>query len=185
MLKFDCEVLLIGVCNVSGDIKVYLLVENLYYQGQLYVFVVLVINSDDVFIVKVLEIFSKLVEGMDYVGVLVVELFQCGDILLINELVLWVYNFGYWIQVGVDISQFENYLCVVLDLLLGDIVNIGGDVVVSVMVNIIGCDDYDLVLLGLLGVYFNWYGKIVCNKCKMGYINVIVLGYKVLGSKLE
>ncbi len=68
---------------------------------------------------------------------------------------------------------------------MGDTANIGGDAAVSAMVNIIGCDDHDLALLGLPGVHFNWYGKTVRNKRKMGHINVTASGYKALGSKLE
>lgn len=56
-------------------------------------------------------------------------------VLLVNEFVMWLYNFGYWIIDGVCISQFEQYLCVVLDYLFGD-----SDVVVfvMVMVNVFG-----------------------------------------------
>ena len=185
MLKFDREVSLIGARNVSGDIKVYPLAENLHYQGQLHVSVAPATNSDDALTAKALEIFSKLVEGMDYVGVLAVELFQCGDTLLVNELAPRVHNSGHWTQAGADTSQFENHLRAVLDLPLGDTTNIGGDAAVSAMVNIIGCDDHDLALLGLPGVHFNWYGKTVRNKRKMGHINVTASGYKALGSKLE
>merc|ERR1711976_970897 len=107
---------LIGARNVSGDIKVYPLAENLHYQGQLHVSVAPATNSDNALTAKALEIFSKLVEGMDYVGVLAVELFQCGDTLLVNELAPRVHNSGHWTQAGADTSQFENHLRAVLDL---------------------------------------------------------------------
>ncbi|TPV58339.1 5-(carboxyamino)imidazole ribonucleotide synthase [Aestuariibacter sp. GS-14] len=185
MLQFDREVSLIGARNVSGEIKVYPLAENLHYQGQLHVSVAPATNSNDALTAKALEIFSKLVEGMDYVGVLAVELFQCGDTLLVNELAPRVHNSGHWTQAGADTSQFENHLRAVLDLPLGDTANIGGNAAVSAMINIIGCDSHDLALLSLPGVHLNWYGKTVRNKRKMGHINVTAGSYQALGAKLE
>lgn len=53
----------------------------------------------------------------------------------------------------------------------------------SVMVNIIGCSSFLCDLLSIDGSYFYWYGKFVCEKCKMGYINVIMNSYESLGEK--
>ena len=55
-------------------------------------------------------IFTKLAEGLNYVGVLAVEMFQVGETLLVNELAPRVHNSGHWSLSGCDTSQFENHL---------------------------------------------------------------------------
>ncbi|NVK58044.1 MAG: 5-(carboxyamino)imidazole ribonucleotide synthase [Alteromonadaceae bacterium] len=185
MLSFDRELSLIGARSRNGEVVVYPLAENLHHQGQLQVSVAPATACDDALIRQAQQIFTTLVNGMDYVGVLAVELFQCGDALLVNELAPRVHNSGHWTQVGADTSQFENHLRAVLGLPLGTTANIGGDAAVSAMVNIIGCDDHQMALLGIPGVHLNWYGKTVRQKRKMGHINVTAPGYQELGSKLQ
>ena len=132
MMAFDRELSLIGVRNKQGDIRTYPLAENLHHQGQLHVSVAPATQVDDELQRKAHDIFVKLAEGMDYVGVLAVELFQCGDTLLVNELVPRVHNSGHWTQSGAVTSQFENHLRAVCGLPLGDTSAIGP----SAMVNI-------------------------------------------------
>lgn len=62
---------------------------------------------------------KRLVEALDYVGVLAVELFQLGDRLLANEMAPRVHNSGHWSIEGAFTSQFENHLRAVLGLPLG------------------------------------------------------------------
>lgn len=184
MLNFDREVSLIGARSKSGEVVVYPLAENLHHEGQLHVSVAPATNSSAALTEQARDIFTKLVNGMDYVGVLAVELFQCGDELLVNELAPRVHNSGHWSQAGAPTSQFENHLRAVLDLPLGLAGNTGGEAAVSAMINIIGCDDHKLALLGIGGTHLHWYGKSVRPKRKMGHINVTASGYNALGQKL-
>ena len=185
MLNFDREVSLIGARSPGGEVVVYPLAENLHHEGQLHVSVAPASASTAALNEKARDIFTKLVNGMDYVGVLAVELFQCGDELLVNELAPRVHNSGHWSQAGSPTSQFENHLRAVLDLPLGLACNTGGEAAVSAMINIIGCDDHQMALLSVPGVHFHWYGKSVRQKRKMGHINVTASGYAELGSKLQ
>ncbi|MDC8832178.1 5-(carboxyamino)imidazole ribonucleotide synthase [Alteromonas gilva] len=185
MLNFDRELSLIGARSRNGEVMVYPLAENLHHQGQLHVSVAPATASNEALTARAQEIFTRLVEGMDYVGVLAVELFQCGETLLVNELAPRVHNSGHWTQAGAHTSQFENHLRAVLGLSLGATGNIGGDAAVSAMVNIIGCDDHQLALLSIPGVHLNWYGKSVRHKRKMGHINVTAESYQALGNKLQ
>jgi len=180
MLAFDREVSVIGVRNKSGDVSVYPIAENLHYEGQLHVSVAPAPGVSEDLQSKAVAIFETLAEGMNYVGVLAVELFQCGDELLVNELAPRVHNSGHWTLQGSETSQFENHLRAVCGFPLGDTTSKG----VSAMVNIIGCGSFSRDLLGIPGCHLHWYGKSVRKKRKMGHINVTATHYAELGDKL-
>ncbi|OFC69776.1 5-(carboxyamino)imidazole ribonucleotide synthase [Alteromonas confluentis] len=181
MVNFDRELSLVGVRDKDGDIKVYPLAENLHHQGQLHVSVAPAPHVTDALQKKAEEIFRVLAEGMNYVGVLAVEMFQCGEELLVNELAPRVHNSGHWSMSGSDTSQFENHLRAVVGLPLGDTSARGP----SAMVNIIGCSSFSRDLLKISGCHLHWYGKTVREKRKMGHINVTADSYQALGEKLE
>lgn len=181
MLNFDRELSVIGIRSKSGEIKVYPLAENLHHQGQLHVSVAPATKVNEALQAKAETIFTTLAEGMDYVGVLAVELFQCGDDLLVNELAPRVHNSGHWTLTGSDTSQFENHLRAVCGLPLGDTRALGP----AAMVNIIGCSSFSQDLLSIPGCHLHWYGKAVREKRKMGHINVTAQSYAELGNKLQ
>lgn len=62
---------------------------------------------------------TSLVEGLDYVGVLAVELFDCGDRILVNELAPRVHNSGHWTLDAAITSQFEQHIRAICGLPLG------------------------------------------------------------------
>ncbi|MEW9797439.1 5-(carboxyamino)imidazole ribonucleotide synthase [Alteromonas sp. CYL-A6] len=181
MVSFDRELSVIGVRDRNGNIRTYPLAENLHHQGQLHVSVAPATNVSDALNEAAVDIFTTLAEGMNYVGVLAVELFQCGDKLLVNELAPRVHNSGHWTQSGSVTSQFENHLRAVCGLPLGDVTAKGP----SAMVNIIGCSSFSRDLLSIAGSHLNWYGKSVREKRKMGHINVTADSYAQLGEKLS
>ena len=181
MLNFDRELSVIGIRSKSGEIKVYPLAENLHHQGQLHVSVAPATNVSEQLQAEAEKIFTTLAEGMEYVGVLAVELFQCGDTLLVNELAPRVHNSGHWTLTGSDTSQFENHLRAVCGLPLGDTRARGP----AAMVNIIGCSSFSRDLLSIPGCHLHWYGKSVREKRKMGHINITAQTYAELGDKLQ
>ncbi len=62
------------------------------------------------------SIATKLLDELDYVGVLAVELFDVGGELLANEFAPRVHNTGHWTIDGAETSQFENHLRAILGL---------------------------------------------------------------------
>ncbi|GGW79329.1 5-(carboxyamino)imidazole ribonucleotide synthase [Alteromonas halophila] len=180
MVDFDRELSMVGVRDKQGNISTYPLAENLHYKGQLHVSVAPAPEVDTELQKRAAHIFETLASGMDYVGVLAVEMFQCGDTLLVNELAPRVHNSGHWTQSGSVTDQFENHLRAVCGLPLGDVAAIG----VSAMVNIIGCGSFSRELLSIKGSHLHWYGKTVREKRKMGHINVGAADYAELGDKL-
>lgn len=180
MLAFDREISLIGSRNKQGQIRCFSIAENLHHEGQLHVSVAPATQIDESLQTQANEIFTQLSEAMDYVGVLAVELFQCGETLLVNEIAPRVHNSGHWTQQGCHTSQFQQHIRAVLGLPLGSVGTYG----VSAMVNIIGCDDIDNGLLGLDNTHLHLYGKTVRAKRKMGHINVVADSHQNLGASL-
>ena len=65
------------------------------------------------------ELAGRLLEELDYVGVLALELFEVDGRLLANEFAPRVHNTGHWTIDGAATSQFENHLRAILGLPLG------------------------------------------------------------------
>ncbi len=67
------------------------------------------------------DIARRVLEGLDYVGVLAVELFVLpNDALLLNEIAPRVHNSGHWTQDGCLCDQFEQHIRAVAGWPLGD-----------------------------------------------------------------
>ncbi|MGS2719471.1 5-(carboxyamino)imidazole ribonucleotide synthase [Paraglaciecola aestuariivivens] len=180
MLNFERELSLVAVRSSEGQLAYYPLAENLHYQGQLHVSVAPASNVNDALNQQAQEVFNKLAESLDYVGVLAVEFFQVGDKLLVNEIAPRVHNSGHWSMQGADTSQFENHIRAVRGLPLGSTRILS----TTAMINIIGCKAFDRDMLGIEGCHLHWYGKTPRKKRKMGHFNLCAQNYKELASKL-
>jgi 5-(carboxyamino)imidazole ribonucleotide synthase len=181
MMQFDREISLVGARSKNGQVACFSLAENLHYEGQLHVSVAPITKLTDALQKKANDIFDTLATSMDYVGVLAVELFQCGEELYVNEIAPRVHNSGHWTQQGCATSQFEQHIRAILGLPLGSTELIG----VSAMVNVIGCSTINRDLIGIPNTHLHWYGKEVRIKRKMGHINVIASSHVNLGAKLK
>lgn len=94
-------------------------------------------DFSDALAYQAVQIALKIAQGIDLVGVMAVEIFVCGDHLIINELALRPHNSGHWSIEGAVTSQFEQHLRAILDLPLGDTTLVAP---FAVMGNIIGID---------------------------------------------
>ncbi len=63
---------------------------------------------------------AKILNALDYVGVMGVELFVLPDGLVVNEIAPRVHNSGHWTQDGCMIDQFEQHIRAVAGWPLGD-----------------------------------------------------------------
>ncbi len=130
-VPFNREVSIIAVRNVSGEIVFYPLSENLHRGGILRVSEC---RADDAMQQQAESYVSRLLEALDYVGVLALELFEVDGKLVANEFAPRVHNSGHWTIEGAETSQFENHLRAILDLPLGSTEPVGQ----AAMVNFIG-----------------------------------------------
>ena len=166
MVPFDREVSLVGARNTQGEIAVYPLTENHHTNGILSVSVAASINEK--LQANAADVFKKIAEKLNYVGVLAIEFFQVGEQLLVNEIAPRVHNSGHWTQQGADTCQFENHLRAICGLPLGGTQLIRP----TAMVNIIGEDDISPDIYAIPSVSMHWYDKEKRTGRKMGHINL-------------
>lgn len=114
---------------------------------------------------------ARILNALDYVGVLGVELFVTPQGLIVNEIAPRVHNSGHWTQNGCAVDQFEQHIRAITGLPLGD----GGRHADVVMENLIGADlDRLPDLLGQRDCAVHLYGKPeVRAGRKMGHVNTI------------
>ena len=112
---------------------------------------------------------AKIVNALDYVGVMGVELFVTPQGLVVNEIAPRVHNSGHWTQAGCAVDQFEQHIRAVAGLPLGD----GQRYADVEMQNLIG-EDMALLpeLLRQPRVQVHLYGKGEARPGrKMGHVN--------------
>lgn len=110
----------------------------------------------------------RVLQALDYVGVLAIELFQAGDRLLANEMAPRVHNSGHWTIEGAETSQFESHLRAVLGLPLGSTAARGH----SAMVNLIGELPDPRAVLAIEGAHLHLYGKAPAPGRKLGHVTL-------------
>jgi 5-(carboxyamino)imidazole ribonucleotide synthase len=115
------------------------------------------------------RIAATLANGLDYVGVLAVELFDCGDRILVNEMAPRVHNSGHWTMDGAVTSQFEQHIRAICGLPLGS----GARLYDTVMENLIGDEAATWpALLAEPETKLHLYGKAEARPGrKMGHVN--------------
>lgn len=180
MAMFDREISVVGARDSHGNIRCFQIAENLHYEGQLHVSVAPASGLNEKLVARANEIFTTIANGLAYVGVLAIELFQTGDQLLVNEIAPRVHNSGHWTQDGADTCQFEQHIRAVMGFPLGSTKTKS----VTAMVNIIGCASFSRDLIAIEGCHLHWYGKTLREKRKMGHINVVADNYAELSDKL-
>lgn len=117
---------------------------------------------------------ARILNALDYVGVMGVELFVTPRGLIVNEIAPRVHNSGHWTQNGCVVDQFEQHIRAVAGLPLGD----GSRFADVTMENLIGDDIARLpALLAEKATAVHMYGKPEARPGrKMGHINRITRG---------
>ncbi|WP_375689488.1 5-(carboxyamino)imidazole ribonucleotide synthase [Pseudooceanicola sp. LIPI14-2-Ac024] len=169
-VDFSIEVSVIAARNPDGDVACFDPGENVHEDGILRRTTVpaalpVPLRMDAVLLA------SKILNALDYVGVLGVELFVTRNGLVVNEIAPRVHNSGHWTQNGCAVDQFEQHIRAVAGWPLGD----GSRHADVVMENLIG-DDMDRVpaLAKQADAALHLYGKAESRPGrKMGHVNLI------------
>jgi|GEM_PF-533848 len=167
-VAFDRELSIIAVRAVDGDTAFYPVPENIHEDGIIKVAIAPAPDLDPALQERAEYYATRVMEDLDYVGVLAIELFQVGDRLLANEMAPRVHNSGHWTIEGAETSQFENHVRAVLGLPLGSTGMLGH----AAMVNFIGAVPEAGVALRWPDVHLHLYRKEPRPGRKVGHITV-------------
>jgi 5-(carboxyamino)imidazole ribonucleotide synthase len=170
-IPFDREVSVIASRGLDGSVACFDPGENVHQEGILRSTTVPARlspgqRSDAILLA------ARILNALDYVGVMGVELFVTPQGLLVNEIAPRVHNSGHWTQAGCTVDQFEQHIRAVAGLPLGD----GGRYADVVMENLIGDDVLRLPeLLKTRDTQVHLYGKGASRPGrKMGHVNRII-----------
>ncbi len=181
-VEFGREVSLLAVRGRNGEKKFYPLVENHHEGGILRLSIAPAPDSTPELQLEAENYASTLLDKLDYVGVMALELFQCGGQLLANEIAPRVHNSGHWTIEGSDCSQFENHLRAVAGLPLG---STKMKAPCAAMVNLIGSLPPLCEVLKIKGAHAHFYGKEVKPGRKVGHITLVAENEVDLKTRIE
>jgi 5-(carboxyamino)imidazole ribonucleotide synthase len=167
-VRFERELSLLSVRSRDGQTVFYPLVENHHEQGILRKTVAPAARVSDRLQRAAEGYAARILERLDYVGVLALELFQVGETLLANEIAPRVHNSGHFSIEGSRTSQFENHLRAILGLPLGDPAALGP----SCMLNLVGTLPSSAEVLAIPDAHLHLYGKSPRPGRKVGHITV-------------
>lgn len=176
-VPFARELSLIAVRARDGATAFYPLVENHHRDGILRMSLAPAPGNIEALQTLAEAHARKLMEALDYVGVLTIEFFeQSGDegadgegsVLLANEMAPRVHNSGHWTIEGARESQFENHLRAVCGWPLGQ-TEVAGH---CAMLNLIGSVPCIETLLATPGVHLHLYDKEAQPGRKLGHVTL-------------
>lgn len=169
-VNFSHEVSVIAARGLDGAVACYDPGENVHRDGILHTTTVparlsAAQRADAVLIA------ARILNALDYVGVMGVELFVTPQGLLVNEIAPRVHNSGHWTQNGCAVDQFEQHIRAVAGWPLGD----GNRYADVVMENLIGDDVLRVPqIAGERNAALHLYGKAEARPGrKMGHVNRI------------
>jgi 5-(carboxyamino)imidazole ribonucleotide synthase len=169
-VPFEREISVIGARGLSGEVVCYDPGENVHRDGILHTTTIPAEITSAARMDAVL-IAGKILNALDYVGVMGVELFQAPDgKLLVNEIAPRVHNSGHWTIEACVVDQFQQHIRAVAGWPLGD----GSRHSDAVMTNLIGTEAEDWQGLAASGDGLHLYGKAEARPGrKMGHVTRI------------
>ena len=167
-IAFTHEVSVIAARGLDGAVACYDPGQNVHRDGILHTTTIPArltpsLRSDAVLMA------AKVLNALDYVGVLGLELFVTPQGLIVNEIAPRVHNSGHWTQNGCAVDQFEQHIRAIAGWPLGD----GARHSDVVMENLIGDDILRVPALAREnGTALHLYGKTEARPGrKMGHVN--------------
>ncbi len=170
-INFSHEVSVIAARGLDGSVACYDPGENVHKDGILST-TTLPARLSPTPRTDAILLAARILNALDYVGVMGVELFVTPQGLIVNEIAPRVHNSGHWTQNGCAVDQFEQHIRAVTGLPLGD----GSRHADVVMENLIG-DDIDRIpaILRERDAALHLYGKAEARPGrKMGHVNRII-----------
>jgi 5-(carboxyamino)imidazole ribonucleotide synthase len=180
-VPFSRELSILAVRGRSGQTAFYPLVENQHRGGILRLSIAPAPRVSAGLQKEAGNAATRVLEELDYVGVLAMELFECNGRLLANEIAPRVHNSGHWSIEGAVTSQFENHLRAISGLPLGDTRTLGH----SAMLNLIGELPEPSELLAIPDAHLHAYGKVLRPGRKVGHVTLRADSAEQLAERLR
>lgn len=168
-VTFTRELSIIAARNQTGEVVFYPLVENTHVDGILRLTQAPAPNLTPALQTQAQDTIARVLQALDYVGVMALELFDTPNGLVANEMAPRVHNSGHWSQDGAWTDQFENHCRALLNLPLGDA---GMRAPHAAMINLIGeLGDWQQAL-AIPHASVHLYDKAPRPGRKLGHINL-------------
>ncbi|HLZ11093.1 MAG TPA: 5-(carboxyamino)imidazole ribonucleotide synthase [Candidatus Acidoferrum sp.] len=181
LVAFERELSILAVRSKAGETAFYPLVENHHRGGILRLSIAPAPNLSAKLQQAAELAARRVMEELNYVGVLAIEFFECNGELVANEMAPRVHNSGHWSIEGAATSQFENHLRAVMGLPLGSTATPG----VSAMLNLIGEVPEAAEVLAIPDAHLHLYGKSLRPGRKVGHVTLRAANLGELKSRLE
>jgi 5-(carboxyamino)imidazole ribonucleotide synthase len=166
-IPFDREVSIVAVRGRGGETAFYPIGEN-HHAGGILRHTIAPAPDGESLQGLAEEAARRVLDKLDYAGVLAIEFFVTGGRLLANEMAPRVHNSGHWTIDGALTSQFENHLRAVCGFPLGSTAARGQ----CAMVNILGSYPELDKVLAIPGARLHHYGKAPRPGRKLGHVNL-------------
>ena len=161
-VPFTGEVSLVAVRGRDGETRFYPLVHNRHDSG---VLALSIASTAHPLQALAEDYVGRVLEQLNYVGVLAFEFFEVDGGLKANEIAPRVHNSGHWTIEGAECSQFENHLRAVAGLPLGSTAKVGE----SAMLNFIGSVPEVSKVAAIADCHLHHYGKAFKAGRKVGH----------------
>jgi 5-(carboxyamino)imidazole ribonucleotide synthase len=165
--KFSREVSIIGARTAAGSTVFYPLSANTHSGGILRY--TSAPHRDTRLERQARQYLKRVMEALEYVGVLTLEFFVVAGKLIANEMAPRVHNSGHWTIEGCVTSQFENHLRAICDLPLGSTRALAH----TAMVNFLGKMPDRERLMAIDGLMYHDYGKQPRPGRKLGHCTIL------------
>ena len=164
-IAFERELSLVSVCG-QGATLFYALTQNEHYEGILRLSTA---PYQDKALQELAEAYSKkILDYLDYRGVLAIEFFCKEGRLIANEMAPRVHNSGHWTIEGASTNQFENHIRAIAGLPLGSTQTRG----YSAMFNCIGSEPDLKKVLSVPDVHYHCYNKSAAKSRKLAHFTL-------------
>ena len=170
LVPFEKEVSVLAARNIDGDTAIFDCVENVH-ANHILKFSYAPADITETLMQESRNIADKMLTALDYVGVLAIELFVCGNTLLVNEIAPRVHNSGHWTMDACASGQFHQHILAVTGQSLANPERLQD----AVMTNLIGEDILEARNRDMAdNERFHDYGKKdIRDGRKMGHINAL------------
>jgi 5-(carboxyamino)imidazole ribonucleotide synthase len=180
LIPFKNELAVIVARNTDGEVKTYPVVEMEFHpEANQVEYVICPARINDTVAKKAREVALKVVNDLDFIGLLAVEMFQTeNDEILVNEVAPRPHNSGHYSIESSYTNQFEQHLRAILNLPLGNTES----KVAGIMVNLVGEEGFSgkvtyknmEEILKIDGVTPHIYGKKETRPFrKMGHVTIV------------